>query len=122
MHRLLSVLTFVLLIVGTAAAQNPPFEAVGRWQFRHTDGSPFTGRLMPDKTASTDFGKGEHGIWRWQGTALHMMYTDGWDDVLTLEADGRFTKRAWGPGADRCGPPTNSGSAERLSADPGPPL
>ena len=122
MRRLLAVLAVVLLIVGTAAAQTPPFEAVGRWQFRHTDGSPFTGRLMPNQTATTDFGKGEHGIWRWEGNALHMIYTDGWDDVVTREPDGRFIKRAWGPGVDRCGPPSNSGLAERISADPGPPL
>lgn len=111
-----------LLLAGTAAAQAPPFDPVGRWRFLHTDGSPFTGRLAPDQTATSNFGTGERGIWRWEGNAVRMMYTSGWDDLLVREADGRFVKRAWEPGADRCGPPTNQGPAERIATDPGGPL
>lgn len=110
----LSVLAGVLL-AGTAAAQPHPFDPVGDWRFLHTDGSPFTGRLTADQNATSTFGAGERGIWRWEGNAVRMMYTSGWDDLLTREPDGRFVKRAWGPGADRCGPPTNSGPAERIS-------
>ncbi len=111
-----------LLLAGTAAAQAPPFDPVGRWRFLHTDGSPFIGRLAPDQTATSNFGTGERGIWRWEGNAVRMMYTSGWDDLLVREADGRFVKRAWGPGADRCGPPTNQGPAERITTEPGGPL
>lgn len=119
--RRLLVLACVML-AGTAAAQTPPFDPVGRWRFRHTDGSPFIGRLTADQAATSDFGTGERGIWRWEGNGLRMIYTSGWDDLLTREPDGRYLKRAWGPGADRCGPPTNTGPAERIATDPGAPL
>jgi hypothetical protein len=121
MRCVLSVLAGVWL-AGTAFAQSPPFEAVGRWRLLHTDGTGFMARLTPAHYASTDFGDGENGIWRWEGSALRLMFTDGWDDVVTREPDGTFVKRAWGPGADRCGPPTNSGPAQHISGDPGPPL
>jgi hypothetical protein len=120
--RCLAIALTGVILGGTVMAQAPGFEPVGRWRFQHTDGSTFTGRLTPQQDASTDFGDGEHGIWRWEGSAVRMIYKDGWDDLLAREPDGRFVKRAWGPGVDRCGPPTNSGPAERLSADPGPPL
>lgn len=111
-----------LLATRTARAQTPPFNPVGCWRFLHTDGKPFTGRLTADQNATTDFGGGERGIWRWEGAALRMLYTSGWDDLLTREPDGRFIKRAWAPGVDRCGPPTNHGPAEWLNADPDAPL
>jgi hypothetical protein len=102
-----------------------PFDPVGRWRFFHTDGTPFLARLMPDQTAATDWDGGERGIWRWEGNgAVRVLYTDGWDDLLSRDPSGRggFLKRGWAPGADRCRPPTNRGRAERLSDDPGPPL
>jgi hypothetical protein len=106
-------------------AQQTPvhkFDPVGRWRFHHTDGTPFIARLAPDQSAATNWEGGEHGIWRWEGASVRVIYTDGWDDLLTLQPDGQLSKRGWEPGADRCGPPSNDTLAERLSADPGPPL
>ena len=98
------------------------FEPVGRWRFLHTDGTPFTARLAPDQSAATDWEGGEHGIWRWEGESVRVIYTDGWDDLLTPRPDGAFSKRGWEPGASRCAAASNDTKAERLSADPGPPL
>lgn len=111
-----------LAVSGAARADGHDFNPVGRWRFFHTDGKPFTARLAPDQTAATDFGGGEHGIWRWEGQSVRVIYTDGWDDVLTRSPDRRFTKTGWSPGADRCAQPSNRGPAEHLSADPGAPL
>ncbi len=115
----------VVLTVTTAQAQQPAaqnFDPVGRWRFLHTDGTPFTARLAPDQSAATDWEGGEHGIWRWENGGVRVIYTDGWDDFLVLGPDGRFLKRGWEPGADRCSAASNQTGAERISADPGPPL
>ncbi len=123
MSRHLSVLAGAVLgiaLAGAAAAQ--PFDPVGRWTFFHSDGKPFTARLAADQTATTDFGGGERGIWRWEGDAVRIIYTDGWDDVLTRQPDGSFRKRGFEPGADRCGRATNDTRAEKAAADPGAPL
>lgn len=113
MKRLSLSLALLLASVLPAAG----FDPVGLWRFHHTDGSVFHGRLYPDQTATTDFGEGERGIWRAEGEAVRMLYTDGWDDLLMADGDG-FRKESWEPGADRCGPPTNANPAERLSSDP----
>ena len=99
-----------------------PFDPVGRWRFFHTDGTPFTARLAADQSAATDWDGGEHGIWRWDGSAVRVIYTDGWDDLLAAAPAGAFTKRGWSPEADRCGAASNQTAAQRLSNDPGPPL
>ncbi|HKY96071.1 MAG TPA: hypothetical protein VJL84_12235, partial [Kiloniellales bacterium] len=99
-----AVFGFALLLWSTVGAQ--AFDPVGLWRFHHTDGSAFFGRLYPDHRATTDFGDGETGLWRREGEAVRMVYTDGWDDLLGA-VDGGFAKRSWEPGADRCGPPTN---------------
>ncbi|GEM_PF-3019356 len=96
-----------------------PFDPVGRWRFVHTDGKPFNARLMPDQSATTDFGAGERGIWRWEGQAVRVMYTDGWDDLLSLAPGGGYVKAGWAPDADRCAAPSNRAAAEKLSGDPG---
>src|SRR3954452_2297936 len=115
-----------LLTVAPAgqAEQTPPhaFDPVGRWRFFHTDGTAFTARLAADHSAATDWESGERGIWRWEGEVVRVIYTDGWDDALSLEPDGRFTKTGWSPEADRCGAPSNRTTADRLSDDPGAPL
>jgi len=98
---------------------DPGFDPVGRWQFHHTDGTTFLARLMPDRTATTSFGGGEWGIWRREATAIRVLYTDGWDDLISLRTDGGFRKRGWAPGADRCAVATNDGPAERLGTEPG---
>ena len=113
--------------IGSASAQpaaRHDFDPVGRWRFFHTDGKPFIARLAADQTAATDFGggDGERGIWRWEGQSVRVIYTDGWDDLLSRTADGHFSKAGWSPEADRCGPPSNRAAAEQISADPGPPL
>ncbi len=110
-----------VLLAGSAAAR-PPFDPVGRWRMHHTDGSVFFARLAADQSAATDFGGGEHGIWRWEGSGVRILYTDGWDDLLAVDGNGTFSKRGWSPGQDRCGPAENQTVAERLSPDPGPPL
>lgn len=110
-----ALLALVLLLASVTAAV--AFDPVGLWRFHHTDGSVFYGRLYADQRATTDFGTGETGLWRHEGDAVRMVYTDGWDDLLRA-VDGGFAKESWEPGADRCGPPTNANSAERLSTDP----
>lgn len=117
----------VAMLVATSSghAQQSPahkFDPVGRWRFHHTDGSAFTARLAPDQSAATNWEGGEHGIWRWEGNAVRVIYTDGWDDLLSMKPDGSFSKRGWEPNADRCGPASNDTPAQKLSADPGPPF
>ena len=122
-HKLgVACMVAALFAATSAGAQQYPFDPVGRWRFHHTDGTPFTARLAPDQTAATDWGGGERGIWRREGSAVRMIYTDGWDDLVSIGADGVFAKRGWSPDADRCGPASNQTKAERLSNDPGPPL
>jgi hypothetical protein len=108
----------------TYAQQAPArgFDPVGRWRFHHTDGTAFIARLAADQTAATDWEGGEHGIWRWEGSAVRVIYTDGWDDLLVLGAGGIFTKKGWSPEADRCAAASNETPAQRLSTDPGPQL
>ena len=115
----------LLLAAQSGHAQQAPahkFDPVGRWRFFHTDGTPFTARLTADQSAATNWDGGEHGIWRWEGASVRVIYTDGWDDLLTLRPDGQFSKRGWAPDADRCATASNDTKAERLSPDPGPPL
>lgn len=111
----LALAPVALASVGASAAD--AFQPVGLWRFFHTDGSPFLARLQADQSATTDFGQGEVGIWRREGTRVRMYYTDGWDDVLYLQ-DGKFRKAGYAPGADRCAAPSNDTAAERLSDDP----
>jgi hypothetical protein len=126
MRRSSAQLALTLIAIAVPAfAQQPAardFNPVGRWRFFHTDGTPFTARLAADQTAATDWDGGEHGIWRWDGKAVRVIYTDGWDDLLAAGPDGAFTKRGWSPEADRCGPASNQTAAQRLSNDPGSPL
>jgi hypothetical protein len=108
-----------------ASAQPAPargFDPVGRWQFHHTDGTAFIARLAADQSAATDWEGGEHGIWRWEGSGVRVIYTDGWDDLLVLAPNGSFTKKGWSPEADRCAAASNETAAQRLSTDPGAPL
>jgi hypothetical protein len=117
----------IVALLGTAppvSCQAPArsFDPVGRWRLYHDNGAPFTARLAPDQSAATDSEGGEHGIWRWDGAAVRVVYTDGWDDLLAVAPGGAFTKRGWSPEADRCGAASNQTAAERLSTDPGKPL
>ena len=114
------VLCFTLLLL-SLSARAEAFEPVGLWRFHDDDGKVFYGRLYPDQRAVTTFESGEVGIWRVEGDAVRALYTDGWDDLL-VPAGASFTKRSWGPGADRCGPPTNENKVEHLSADPDAPI
>lgn len=114
-----------VLVAGPAMAQDAPkpaFDPVGRWKMYHTDGTTFIARLTADQQATTNFGGGEHGIWRPEGNAIRILYTDGWDDLLVRHSDAAFGKRGWAPGDDRCGPSANDTRAEHISIDPGPPL
>jgi hypothetical protein len=121
---LLVLVGFVTMARAGQAQQTPShaFDPVGRWRFFHTDGTAFTARLAADHSAATDWEGGERGIWRWEGDVVRVIYTDGWDDALSLGPDGRFTKAGWSPEADRCGAPSNRMPADRLSPDPGAPL
>lgn len=109
----------LVLVAALPVGANTGFDPSGRWQFHHTDGTTFLARLMPDQTATTNFGGGEWGIWRREGEAIRVLYTDGWDDLLSLKPDGTFRKRGWAPGGDRCAPAVNDGPAERLATEPG---
>jgi len=114
------VLSFALLLL-SLSAEAESFDPVGLWRFHHTDGRIFYGRLYADQRAVTTFEGGEIGIWRAEGEAVRALYTDGWDDLIVATGSG-FSKRSWGPGADRCGPPTNENPVEHLSADPDAPI
>jgi len=113
----LAFATLLLLAAAPAAAADGSFQPVGLWRFFHTDGTSFLAHLRPDQSATTDFGTGEVGIWRWEGGKVRLYYTDGWDDLLYAAGTG-FRKSGWAPGADRCGTPSNDTVAEHLSADP----
>ncbi|BBK33524.1 hypothetical protein EDC65_3360 [Stella humosa] len=117
MIRAFAVALTLLALLPAAAHAAGPFQPVGLWRFFHTDGKPFLARLMPDQSATTDFGQGEVGIWRWEGQRVRVYYTSGWDDVL-YQKDGVFHKAGWAPGADHCGPPSNDAVAEHVSDDP----
>ena len=116
-RTLVLALPLALLALLSPAHAAGPFQPVGLWRFFHTDGSPFLARLQADQSATTTFDTGEVGIWRWEGERVRLYYTSGWDDVLYVR-DGAFRKAGWGPGADRCAPPSNDTAAERLSDDP----
>jgi hypothetical protein len=117
MHAKLAAAVLMTLMPVAAPAGGQPFDPVGLWRFHHTDGSPFSAWLKADRTATTDFGEGERGIWRWEGARVRVMYTDGWDDVLYLR-DGEIRKAGYAPEADRCGPASNDTAAEKLEGDP----
>jgi hypothetical protein len=120
-----AVALLAAIAIAPAHAQPAPiraFDPVGRWQFHHTDGTPFTARLARDQSAATNWEGGEHGIWRWEGDKVRMIYTDGWDDLLVPGPGGTFSKRGWSPEADRCAAPSNETAAQHLSPDPGAPL
>ncbi len=107
----------LLVLAALPAVAADAFQPVGLWRFFHSDGQPFLARLQADQSATTDFGQGEVGIWRWEGSRVRLYYTDGWDDLLYLQ-DGKFRKAGYAPGADRCAAPSNDTAAEHLSDDP----
>jgi hypothetical protein len=115
--RILGLAAILLGLACQPAAAAEPFQPVGLWRFFHTDGTPFLARLQKDQSATSDWGEGEVGIWRWEGSRVRLYYTDGWDDVLYLQ-DGKFRKAGYAPGADRCAAPSNDTRVEHLSDDP----
>jgi len=120
-----TLLAALLAAAGPVQAQQSPartFDPVGRWRFFHADGTPFIVRLAADQSATSTGDVGQHGIWRWEGNAVRVIYTDGWDDFLAVGAEGGFVNRGSGPDSDRCGPAANQTKAERISTEPGPPL
>jgi hypothetical protein len=102
MPRSLALALLLLLSPATARADGG-FQPVGLWRFFHTDGSAFLARLRPDQSATTDFGQGEVGIWRWEGDRVRLYYTDGYD--VLYRRDGGFRKPD--------GPPVPTAAARR---------
>lgn len=93
------------------AAAEPPFDAEGVWEVQHTDGTPILFVVDADGTATSDWQGGATGTWCWEGETLIFDWSDGWRDAISRNADGTFTKVAWGPGVDRDAEPTNRTTA-----------
>lgn len=102
-----------LLSLAAAAEEAYPFNPVGTWMVSHTDGKPFEITARADGSASSTWGKGEEGHWRFEGERLHFTWSDGWHDFIYREGKG-FAKVAYEPGAPLTGKPTNRTSAERV--------
>ena len=94
----------------------------GTWSFNDSRNRLFNVVLRPDGGAISSwwFGasaaSGERGTWRRHGTAIDIVWTDGWEDELRAGRDG-VTRRSWSPGASRASRPASFGSAVRVGPD-----
>lgn len=104
-------------IVSIAQAQQRPFDPVGRWRSYHKDGTSFDLRLFTDGSARSTADGGQQGTWNWEGEAVRIVFTDGWDDVLGIGEEGQMVKKSWGPGTERSQPSKNVSEVELLSRD-----
>lgn len=114
------LLLAMLVLTTLPAAAEGPFDVVGVWEVQHTDGTPICFVVEDDGTAANDWQDGTTGTWRWEGETVVFDWADGWRDVISRNADGTFTKVAWGPGVDRQAEPTNRTSAFKRGPQPVP--
>lgn len=102
----ISTSIFVLLI-GCISVQQVSAQSdfTGIWELSDEDGETFLINISEDRTVATTYVKGDHrivpkeGFWRMNGDDLHIMYNNGWMDVVRKEKTG-FTSTTYAPGAD----------------------
>jgi hypothetical protein len=94
---------------------------VGIWRSYHKDGTSFDVSLLPGGIARSTADGGQQGTWRWEGTSVRIVFTDGWDDVLEIGEGGKMLKKSWGPGMDRSQPSKNVSRIELLTRKPAEP-
>lgn len=98
-HSLLLILCF--LIPAKLIAYQTDY--TGIWEFTDEDGDSFLVQVASDHSVISTYSKGdnaivpEEGIWRKSGSELHIMYNNGWMDIVRSEKSG-YTKTAYAPG------------------------
>ncbi len=107
MRSIFSLALVVALSVGAWA------RPVGLWLVGHGDGQPLSIRIYSNGTARSDYESNGLGRWSWRDSVLTVDWQDGWRDVIALDS-----KRAWAPGADFQGEPSNTSSAVFVTPAP----
>jgi hypothetical protein len=82
----------------------------GIWEFSDEDRDTFLVQIAEDHTVSSTYAKGKNtivpkkGFWRVNGNELHILYNNGWMDILRSTKSG-YNKTAFKPGetADKKG-------------------
>lgn len=119
MHTLLhrAFVALFILISSTLTAQQNDF--VGVWQLTDEKGDVFHLHIHKDHSAESTYNKGENayvlemGFWRMSGDELHVMFNNGWLDVIKKSSNG-YTKTAYKPGVKISKKNGNSSVAVKL--------
>lgn len=102
-----SRLTFWLLILCfLVPAKGFAFQTdfTGIWEFTDEDDDTFLVQIAADHSVISTYAKGENafvpeeGFWRASGNELHILYNNGWMDIVHYEK-GSYTKTAYSPGS-----------------------
>lgn len=86
----------------------------GIWEFSDEDGDTFLVQIAENNRVISNYAKGdnaiipEEGYWRLSGNELHILYNNGWMDILRSTKNG-YSKTAYKPGetADKKGGKTS---------------
>lgn len=74
----------------------------GVWEFTDTDDATYLAHIAENNTITTTYAKGENtiipqeGYWRTNGNELHILYNNGWMDVLRSTKNG-YSRTAYAP-------------------------
>jgi len=101
--------------VNRIAHPEAPEEFVGRWDIGRPkgEGKPaFVITLSADYSAQKSHVPRATGKWRWINGEAHVVWSDGWRDVLRKEGD-RYRKIAFRPGTNVDSPADNTDSADK---------
>lgn len=75
----------------------------GIWEFSDEDGDTFLVQIAEDNRVISNYAKGdnaiipEEGYWHLSGNELHILYNNGWMDILRSTKNG-YSKTAYKPG------------------------
>lgn len=95
------LLILCLLVPAKLIAYQSDF--IGIWELTDEDGDSFLIQIAPDHSVISTYAKGENaivpeeGLWRQNGNELHILYNNGWMDVIKTDKGG-YTKTAYAPG------------------------
>ena len=103
MKSLATIGLLILCLLAPAKLIAYQTDFTGIWELTDENGEAFLVKIAPDHTVTSTFTKGENsivpeeGFWRQNGHELHIIYNNGWMDVIKSEK-GAYTKTAYAPG------------------------
>lgn len=112
-----------VLPVGCSEFTNPdsakaqtlvPDWVFGKWQYNDSEGKSVVVTIYSDGSALGDVLSNDDAIGSWFYTdgSLHIVWTNGWTDLI--EKNGDYKKLGFAPGVATTDVPTNRSKAEKL--------